>query len=329
METKRYSLGLDVAKNTIEVCLLRGDEKSRTQIENNESGFKKLLAWLNGIPIEDIHACLEPTGRYSDGISCFLLEHDILVSQVNSFAVKNHGRSQRYRSKTDRIDAYLLADFCRKNNPPAWEKREDIDVELKEIHRRISNLDKAIRQEKNRLKAGIKSELVLSSIKESIVRLKLGRDLLEKEAKKLIKSSPRHSTSFKIIKSFVGLGDQSAIRLLAMIHYPSFSDGRKISCYSGLTPKRFESGTSIRGQEMISREGSTELRSCLYFPAIVARHYNPQLRAFADRLEAAGKPKKKVLCAVMRKMLVITAAMIRNGELYDSERAMPATFLAV
>src|SRR5258708_23850615 len=110
------ALGLDVAKSTIEVCLLRKGEKrgEKRSIENSIAGGQKLINWLPNVEPPDVHVCLEPTGKYSRVIAAFLHESGFKVSQVNSYAVLHHGRSKNLRNKTDRIDAYLLADYCLK-----------------------------------------------------------------------------------------------------------------------------------------------------------------------------------------------------------------------
>lgn len=320
MNNQRITMGLDVSKLTVDVCLLKGNgEKCTTRIQNNQAGFAKLLAWLDELDVTQLHACLEPTGRYSRPLAHFLHSNRISVSQVHSFAVQNHGRSMKFRSKNDRIDAFLLADFCMKQNPACWTPPLQVQTELRDIQHRLDSLKELIKQENNRLEAGTDSPLVLDDIKESLGRLHVRCAALEKAAKELVLGDERLSSQFKIIKSIIGLGDKSAILMLAMIDFENFKEGRKVACFAGLTPTEFDSGTSIHRRARISRLGSRELRSALYFPAMVAAQHNPQLRDFADRLRAKNKPPKVVICAVMRKLLVLASTLIRKQELYSAE----------
>lgn len=320
----RVALGLDVAKSSIEACLLRPDQRrgARTSIDNSIAGGQKLLAWLHGTEMEDVHVCLEPTGKYSRVIAAFLHEAGLKVSQVNSYAVQSHGRSKNYRSKTDRIDAYLLADFCLKENPRSWEPPAPAQAELAEIQSRIDDLDEMLGQERNRLEAGNISAVVQHDIQEHIAQLLVRKAHLQKAARDVVRSDALLHANFDLIDSIIGLGPDSALALLSAVRFEQFRKPRSVGCFAGLTPRRYQSGTSISERECISRKGSNLLRKRLYFPALVAMQHNPQMRAFADRLRAKGKPGKVIVCAVMRKLLVLAATLIRKQERYDPDRGL-------
>jgi transposase len=320
----KIALGLDVAKSTIEACLLRDGQKrgDRTTIDNSIAGGQKLLTWLHGTDLSEVHVCLEPTGKYSRVVAAFLHEAGLKVSQVNSYAVLSHGRSKNYRNKTDRIDAYLLADYCLKENPPTWSPPASSHVELSELQARIDEIEEMLGQEKNRFSAGGMSALVQSDIQEHIAQLIVRKEKLEKAAKDLIDTDALLSANFKIVHSIIGLGEKSALGLLSAVRFEQFQKPRSVGCFAGLTPRRFESGTSVYKRECISRKGSNQLRKRLYFPAMVAMQYNPQMRAFAERLRAKGKPPKVIICAVMRKLLVLTATLIRKQEFYDPQKGL-------
>lgn len=319
---ERIALGLDVSKLTIDACLLFANgEKQTIKIANNRAGFVELLSFLHGLVIDQIHACLEPTGRYSRPLSGFLHAVGIKTSLVNSYTVKNHGRSKRIRNKSDRIDGFLLADYCLMHNPPAWIPPSNTRLELRDIQNRLANVVEMIRQEENRLEAGLESAIVKEDIEDSLGRLYVRKNKLEACAKELIQSDPRFSNNFSILKSIIGVGDASAILMLALVAFDQFPGGREVGAYAGLVPVIHDSGTSIHSKPKISRAGSSHLRGALYFPALAAMQHNPQLRAFADRLRAKNKPAKVVICAVMRKLLVLASALIRKQELYDPTRS--------
>ena len=324
MNTERIVLGLDVSKDTVDACLLLSDgRKQAKKFDNSNFGFHQLLCWLHGYELTQIHACLEPTGRYSRALALFLFNSGMKVSQVNSFAVQSHGRSKKFRSKSDRIDAFLLADYCLKECPPTWTPAPKAQSELRDIQHRLSCVDELIRQEENRLHAGTDSKLVLEDINESLGRLYVRRNNLETAAKQHIRADERLAANYAILNSIIGLGEKSAMRLLAMVQFEQFKTGRQVACYSGLTPRQYDSGTSVHRRAQISRVGSSELRGYLYFPAMSAMRHNPQLRAFADRLREKGKPPKSIICAVMRKLLVLATTLIHKQQLYDCAYLSP------
>ena len=320
MRTDRIALGLDVSKRTVDACLLFEDgSKTTRQISNTTHGFKELLAWVNDFDKGQLHGCLEPTGKYSRPLAFALHDAGIRISQVNSYAVKNHGRSKKFRSKTDRIDAFLLADYCLKHNPPVWTPPERSQTVLRELQHRLTNIDEQIRQEENRLEAGCESELVRDDIEDSLGRLYVRRKRLEEAAKELARTDMRLAQNYAILRSIIGIGDESSIRLLSLVRFEEFNYGRQVANFAGLAPAKFESGSSIKYSPRISKVGSSELRAGLYFPAMVAMQHNPQLRAFADRLRARNKPPKVIICAVMRKLLVLASTLIRKQEMYNPE----------
>jgi transposase len=322
----RVTLGLDVAKRSIEVCLLSSNGRvQKTSIDNSKHGFQKLLCWLHGYDLANIHVCLEPTGKYSRAIAAYLHATGVKISQVNSYTVLCHGRSKNYRSKTDRIDAYLLADFCLKENPPAWSPPAPSQTELSELQARIADIEEMIIQERNRLEAVDCSTTVRLDIEEHLAQLMVRKQRLEKASRELVKSEPILQNDFAIINSVIGLGEKSAMRLLALVRFDQFKIPRNVGCFAGLTPKQYRSGTSVYKRDCISRIGSTQLRKSMYFPAMVAMQHNPQMRYFAERLEKKGKPPKVIICAVMRKLLVLAATLIRNQEYYDPTKGLSST----
>jgi transposase len=323
----KVALGLDVAKKTIEVCLLRQGQKrgEKLIIENSIAGGQKLLSWLHGIDPSEIHVCLEPTGKYSRVIAAFVHTSGLKVSQVNSFTVLHHGRAKGYRSKTESIDAYLLADYCLKENPPSWEPPATSYMELSEMQARLDELEETIGQERNRLQAGGDSAVVQQDIQDHLVQLTMRKERLFEAMKAHVDADPLLYANFKIAESIIGIGEKSALALLSAVRFERFEAARNVGSFAGLTPRRYESGTSIYKRPCISRKGSNKLRKRLYFPAMVAMQCNPQMREFADRLRANGKPSKVIICAVMRKLLVLTATLIRKQEFYDRERAIKAS----
>jgi transposase len=314
----KIALGLDVSKRTIEVRKLQeGDKRGeRFSIENSIAGGQKLLAWLHGIELTDVHVCLEPTGKYSRTIAAFLHDQGIKVSQVNSFTVLHYGRAKGLRNKTDKIDARLLAEYCLKQNPPIWEPPAPAQAELNEVQARLDDVKEMLAAEENRLKSGGFSEVVQKDIQGHIAELQIRKKNLEAAARDVLAVDAMLQSNFEIINSIIGIGEASAIALLATIRFEQFTKPRSVGCFAGLTPQRFQTGVTDRPQH-ISRRGSDALRRRLYFPALVAMEHNPQLREFADRLRAKGKPPKVVIAAVMRKMLVLAATLIRKQQYYD------------
>jgi transposase len=157
----------------------------------------------------------------------------------------------------------LLADYCLKENPPVWVPAEQSQSELRDIQGRLSEVEEMIRQEENRLEAGLESALVRLDIEEHIAQLLVRRRRLETAAKELVRADQSLNQNFAILTSIIGIGEVSAIRMLALIRFERFERGRQVACFAGVTPKKYESGTSIHKKEHISRRGNTKLREAV------------------------------------------------------------------
>ncbi|KJV54864.1 transposase IS116/IS110/IS902 family protein [Orientia chuto str. Dubai] len=109
------------------------------------------------------------------------------------------------------------------------------------------------------------------------------------------------------MQTIPGIGRITAVAILAESpDIESFSNARQLAAYAGLTPKHKTSGTSIKGKSTISKIGSVNLRSALYFPAIVAKNHNPIFKQFIQKLSSKGKPTKVIIVAIMRKLLILS-----------------------
>src|SRR2546429_3138773 len=114
-------LGLDVAKSKFNACLVRAGGKLRHKVfPNNPQGFSQLSDWLKKQEVKQVHACMEATGTYGDSLATYLHEQDHCVSVVNPAAIKAYAQSHLSRTKTDRVDAALIAGFCSERRPAAW-----------------------------------------------------------------------------------------------------------------------------------------------------------------------------------------------------------------
>lgn len=103
-----------------------------------------------------------------------------------------------------------------------------------------------------------------------------------------------------------------------------FDSARAVVAFAGLNPRLQESGDH-KGQVRISRIGSASLRAGLYMPAMSAMTYNKAVRALRNRLEQKGKTGKQIICAAMRKLLHIAYGVLKSGQPFKAELALPST----
>src|SRR5215216_3066026 len=165
-------LGLDLAKLKFNACLLREDGRLRHKVfPNNPDGFSQLSDWLAKQVVGRAHACLEATGAYGDSLATYLHEQGHIVSVVNPAAIKAYAQSRLSRTKTDRVDAALIAGYCAERRPPAWMPPAPELRELQALVRRLDSLVEMRTMEENRLSSGIAVEAVRESVEEHLAYL--------------------------------------------------------------------------------------------------------------------------------------------------------------
>lgn len=311
-------LGIDVSKRTFNVVLLLKNKEKSKKFSNDVAGFTQLGDWLKEWAPEGVHACMEATGRYYELLAEFLYSADHRVSIVNPARIKGYAQAELKRSKTDELDAGLIARFCQNQNPKAWKPLDKEIRELQEAERYLDALKGMRHQESNRLGSGLVCDAVKKTIEKHIEQMDAEIAEMETWLKEQIKKHERLTEHHKLITSVIGIGDITAFAWLGEIGYgDGFELTRQLESFAGLTIKKNQSGTSIRGRERLSKAGNHYLRKALYMPAMSAMQHNPLIRNFAERLQERGKPPKVIIGAVMRKLLRIIFAVIKSGQPFD------------
>ena len=314
-------LGIDIAKLKFNVCLLTSVGKLRhKQFANTTAGFTQLQAWLRQQQIDFVHACLEATGTYGEPLALFLHEAGQRVSVVNPAAVKAFAQSRLSRTKTDKVDAELIARFCLAQEPPAWTPPPPEVRELQALVRRLEALIEMRVAEEKRLSSGITVEAVRCSVAEHLAYLQEQITRTEELIRTHINNHPRLKQQSGLLASIPGIGAATAAVLLAEIaNLKQYEKARQVAAYAGLVPRERQSGSSLRGRARLSKIGNARLRKALYFPAVTALRCSPFFQAWADGLRARGKCKMTVICAAMRKLIHLAYGVLKTGRPFDPE----------
>ncbi|MFI5269642.1 MAG: IS110 family transposase, partial [Chloroflexota bacterium] len=296
-----------------------GKVKSKS-LANDPSGFAALMTWLKerGADLASTHVCMESTGTYSDGCATALADAGWLVSVVNPAQPKSFGQSELNRNKTDEMDAALLARYCSKMAPPAWQPPPLEYRKLRSLVDRMQALKDMRQQEANRLEATSEGA-AQQSIIEHLTWLDSRIADLDKDVDDHIEGNKQTlGKDAQLLTSIPGIGKTTAAKILGLLgDLRRFSSGKALAAFIGVTPKRHESGTSIRGRSSIGRAGHPGIRHALFMPTLVAVKHNPTIKAFRNRLVAAGKPKKSAALASMHKLVHLMHAVVSKGVNFD------------
>lgn len=317
-------LGIDIAKESFDVALYSGKKLlSSGEFSNSPAGYKKLSKWLDNQGVKIVWACLESTGRYGNALALYLFNAGHQVSIVNPLRIKKYAESKLQRNKTDRLDAKVIADFCRTQEPSLWQPAPADQEALQELSRRLSSLLKEKTAETNRLKSGYKNQKVKESIKRSILFLSEEIAALEKEIQSHIEQNPDLKEKAKLLRSIPGIGSKTAALILAELPATErFQNVGQVIAYAGLSPQRHTSGSSVRKKDRLTKLGNKKLKTALFFPAFTAIKYNPIVAALATRLQKKNKEKMVIVGAAMKKLLQIAYGVLKSGMPFDPNYAL-------
>jgi transposase len=298
-------VGIDVSKAQLDVY--GHTTKSVFSVTNDEAGLKMLMERL--MQLEPQLVVLEATGGYERLCAASLARAGRAVAVVNPRQVRAFAVATGILAKSDRVDARVLAHFAAAVRPPVRALPDEQRQALDELLGRRRQLIGMLVQEKNRLLQA-RAPLVRKDIKTHIAMLEKRIGGCDGELQQIIHDSPAWKAQEDLLRSFNGIGPVSARTLVAELPELGRLNRKQIASLVGLAPIARDSGT-WRGKRSI-RGGRGQVRGALYMATVTAVRSNFHIRAFYQRLCAAGKPHKVALIACMRKVLTILNAMMRT-----------------
>ena len=283
------------------------------QYANDPKGIASIVDQI--VPLKPSGVVLEATGGFETLVAGELELVGLPVSLVNPRQVRNFARATGRLAKTDAIDAQVLAQFAEAVKPPVRPLPDEETRELRALVDRRRQLLGMATSERNRLSRAPKR--VQLQIDEHIRWLKQQVDDLDKDIAELIRSSPIWRAQEDLMRSAPGVGPVLSSTLLTHLRELGSVNRGQAGALAGVAPLNRDSG-AFRGKRSVWG-GRAALRSALYMATLTATRHNPVIKAFYDRLIAAGKPPKVALTACMRKLLLILNTMVKNQTRWNPE----------
>jgi len=320
MITTKTSLGIDVSKNTFDVALLTNNKLKHKKFHNTKKGHETLLKWLKQHDVQNVHACMEATGVYGDALAEILYAASLKISVVNPARIKGFAQSELLRTKTDKVDAGLIARFCAALEPEPWQPQPVEIRQLRDLVRRLEALNGMHQQESNRLEGA--SDVITQQLQNHIDYLKVEIKKVKILIKQQIDIHPDLKQRKALLESIPGIGEATInVVLSEFSNIMQFKNAKALAAFVGVAPKTRQSGTSLRGRGMMSKMGRSKLRKAFFMPALVALRYNPLIIELKLRLTKAGKSKMAIVGAAMRKLIHIIYGVLKNGIPFDENFA--------
>jgi transposase len=305
-------VGIDVCKGWLDIHILPAGTVLR--VSNNKKGHKELLAALKPLGVRI--AVVEATGKYHCGVHGFLHNAGIAVAVVNPLRARLFAESLGALAKTDAVDARMLASFGLMARLPATPPLPETIETLREIVRsREAAMAARVALENQLATASVPG--VKRQIERQIKSAKAAAGALEALAVKTIEGDPALARRFAILVSIPGVGAVTACGLIANMPELGDLDAKQAGMLAGLAPLACDSGQRSGSRRI--RGGRHAVRTGVYMAAHSAARFNPPLKRFYERLLAAGKAKKLALTAVMRKLIVLANALLKEDRLWSPQ----------
>jgi len=307
-------IGIDISKATFDVAFELEGNWQHYAFTNDPIGFEALIEHLENDGGD--HCVMEASGPYYLPLASYLHHRGIAVSVVNPLIIKQYGLFRMLRTKTDKQDAKLIADYGMNQKPQLWAPDSKLIMELRQIMTAMQGIDKALNITINQLEAfissGSHSDIVLTSLNEQV-------DYLKNQKKKLYKTlltlvMENFKETYNRLTSIPGIGPKTAVLLIAITdNFTKFAHVRQLIAYVGLSPRVYQSGTSVKGKGHICKMGNGMVRKNLYLCAWSAKRVNDACIAMYKRLKQKGKHERVIKVAIANKLLKQAFAVVASS----------------
>lgn len=306
--------GVDICKATLDVHLYPAG--IARQFTNDAKGIKALLSWLAERLVARV--VFEPTGRYHYAFERRLGSVGFPLAKVNPRQARRFAEAIGCNAKTDAVDAAMLARMGALLELPSRPIPSETLDAMKELQVARLGLVKDRTAAKNRDHV-CRSLLLKRHAAQRLAQIDRQIAAIDVELKASLTLEPDLTARFEILNSIPGIGEITAISMLIEMPELGSLDNKQVASLAGLAPIARDSGQH-RGKRHI-RGGRAQLRQALYMPALVATRFNPDMKVKYAALIAAGKPPKLAITAVMRKLIILANALLKEGRTWTPKHA--------
>jgi transposase len=298
-------IGIDVSKDSLEVAF--GCDGEVRWVANQDRAITALAAELKELGPELV--VMEASGGYERMVAALLWEAELPVVVANPGQVRDFAKGMGQYAKTDRQDARIIARWAEVKQPPLRQLPDAQGRELSELLTRRRQLLEMLVSERQRLTQTV-SKPIRKELSASIGSLQRRLEKTEAEIEQRIRKSDLWNRTRELLESVPGVGKLTSFILLAELPELGTSDRRQLASLVGVAPYPRDSGKWHRPR--LIHGGRAAVRSALYMAALSAARCNPVLAPFYQRLLSRGAAKKQALVAVIRRLLGILNAIVRD-----------------
>lgn len=326
----KQSVGIDVSKDKFQACFSQRQlDKSFRIISShsyacNESGFADFSAWVekHRHGAVELHFLMEATGVYYENLAYYLLSKGYRVTVLLANKVKAFAKTLEHRSKTDVIDAKVMAQMSLERDLPVWTPPSPKMLTIKRLCReRMAYLGEKTSMS-NRLHAQNYShapeKMSLKRAQDFIDFIDKQVKEIEKQVQQVVESDAYIKERFDKVCTIKGVGLITAATILGETNgFTLFENKAQVVRYAGYDVQQFESGISVEKETRISKQGNGHIRKALHFPSLVVVKSNDVFKDLYTRVVSTTSIKMKAYVAVQRKLLVLIYTLYKKNVAFD------------
>ena len=320
----KETIGIDVSKNVIDVCI--HSVQLAKQFQNNNTGFNKMILWTlknSAYQQEVSFFVFEYTGMYSDRLSLFLEEKQLNFKIVPGLEIKRslgitRGKDDKVDAKRIALYAYRLRDelTCSKNLQGSLRSLKSLLTMRKKLVKHQTAY-KATLSELKKIHTKKEFELLFKIHEEMILFIENQIQTVNKEMNKLISSESALKKNYLLLNSIKGVGQQTAtIMLVYTDNFTKFETWRKFASYCGIAPFPYKSGSSVRGRDKVSHLANKFIKVNLSLCACSALQHSPEIKEYYNRRIESGKSKTSTNNVIRNKLVSRMFAVIKRQTPY-------------
>ena len=313
MNNTEINVGLDTSQAQLDVGILPSGEFS--SFSNDEKGILKLVTKLK--TLNPTRVLIESTGRLELDFVVAAFDAKLPVVICNALRVHRYAESIGQLAKTDKIDAFVIAQYGKANKPRLTQVKPKNLRNISDLITVRSQLLTSSTMYKNQIKRMPK--IAITPLNSVLNKIKSEISNVDKKLDKAIAKVPEWQDKVELLMSAHSVGRVLAYTLLSELPELGKLNRKEIATLVGIAPLNKDSGAKS-GQRRI-RGGRHKVRTVLYMSMMTAIQHNPKIKAFYKKKLAQGKPKKVALIACCRKQLVTLNTMVKNGQHWDPNMA--------
>ena len=329
MNITKASVGIDVSMDDFHTCVKVRTEDGSVKIkgtrtfDHTEQGYRDFLSWSKKkATTEKAVYTMEATGTYYEDLAYFLYGQGHSVSVVLANKIKNYAKSLNVKTKTDKVDSKVIAEYGIERNERQWKPMTASYKILRDLSREILSLNKEKVRAKSQLHAinysHEKSELIKQQKQAQIAIYEKMITELKNEIENVVSQEPELKEKIKKLETIPGIRFYTVVAILCETNgFELFRNIRQVVSYAGLDIAIKESGT-LKGKTRISKKGNGRIRQVLYMPAMSAIRSNAPIKKLHERIcEKNPNVRNKGVIAAMRKLLILIFVLWKKNEQYD------------